>query len=205
MSISSAALIKVIQENRLRVFHTSDILSLAGMGHSAATQALRRMAAQGITARIKRGVWINRLADKLNTYEAVQFLREPWPAYVSLYSVLSDSGIVEEIPQVIYGVSSAPAKRYKTVIGEFHIHHLPPRLMWGFETRSIGSGSYLSAEPEKAFLDTVYLALIPSSRIRMPQKRGEKWDLDFGKVKIYALKFAYPPLIPFLKQNNLFK
>ncbi|MBI4061537.1 MAG: type IV toxin-antitoxin system AbiEi family antitoxin domain-containing protein [Elusimicrobia bacterium] len=193
--------IGLIQKHGLRVFTTADFITLSGLAAAAATHALSRLAAQGLIARIKRGVWASRLAADLNAYEAVAYLRAPWPAYISLYSALADYGIVEEIPHVVYGVSPAPPKRYQTAIGDFSIHHLPARLIWGYRVARPGKTSYLLAEPEKAFLDTVYLALIPRSVIGFPHKRGRRWKLDRNKLRRYAKRFRFPPLERWLRYN----
>lgn len=197
--MTSSTIIHLIHKHGLRVFTTADFLTLTAMAPDAATHALGRLAAQDLLLRIKKGVWVNKIAADINPYEAIPYLRAPWPAYLSLYSALADYGIVEEIPHVIYGVSSALPKRYKTPIGEFRIHHLPQRLIWGYEARRSGNGSYPVAEPEKAFLDLVYLALTPRSPLGLPHKRGRKWNLDKGKLQRYARRFKFEPLTEWLK------
>lgn len=204
MSLSAASLLKLVQKHSLRVFTTADIITLTGLAPAAATQALTRLAGEDLVARIKKGVWVSKLAPDLNPYEAVPYLRAPWPAYVSLYSALADCGAVEEIPQVVYGVSAASPKRYRTPIGDFSIHHLPERLIWGYEVRSQGRSSYPVAEPEKAFLDLVYLALIPRSPLELPRKRGRKWNLDPKKLKRYAARFGFKPLVDWLRTGRLY-
>ena len=204
MSLSAASLIKLIHSHALRVFTTADIITLTGLTPTAATKALTRLAGQDLVTRIKKGVWVGRMSADLNPYEAVPYLRAPWPAYVSLYSALADRGVVEEIPQVVYGVSAAPPKRYRTSIGEFHIHHLPERLIWGYEVERQGRSSYPVAEPEKAFLDLVYLALSPRSPLQLPHKREREWNLDKIKLKGYAGRFKSEPLTAWLKTERLY-
>lgn len=203
MSLSAAALLKLLAKHELRVFTTADIITLTGLEPAAATKALTRLAGEELVARIKKGVWVSRLSTDLNPYEAVPYLRAPWPAYVSLHSALADYGMVEEIPQVVYGVSSAPPKRYRTAIGEFSIHHIPERLMWGYEIKRQGQASYPVAEPEKAFLDLIYLALIPRSPLELPHRRERKWELDKEKLKRYAARFKFKPLTNWLKKERL--
>ena len=203
MSVSAAALLKLTQHNGLRVFTSADIITLTGLTPAAATKALARLAGQDLVGRIKKGVWVSKLFADFNPYEAVPYLRAPWPAYVSLYSVLADYGVVEEIPRVIYAVSAALPKRYRTPIGAFSIHHLPERLIWGYEVKRQGQASYPIAEPEKAFLDLVYLALIPRSPLEFPRKRERVWDLDKEKLKCYAARFKFEPLTNWLKKERL--
>ena len=201
--MTSAKIIGILREHSLRIFTTADFITLSGLKDANATQALLRLAAQNLIVRIKRGVWVNKLVSDLNPYEAVPFLRAPWPAYVSLYSALADYGVVEEIPHLVYAVTSTMPRKYPTPIGEFRFHHLPQRLIWGFEMRQTGSGQHPMAEREKAFLDLVYLALTPRSPLRLPHKRGRQWDLDKAKLTVYARRFEYKPIESWLKTNAL--
>ena len=201
MSLSAASLMRLLRRHELRVFTTADILTLTGIEPSAATKALTRLADEDLVSRIKKGVWVNGLASGLSPYEAVPYLRAPWPAYVSLYSALADYGVVAEIPRVVYGVSPAVPKRYRTSLGDFHIHHLPDRLIWGYEVKRQGSSAYPVADPEKAFLDLVYLALTPRSPLELPHRREREWPLDKEKLKRYARKFAFAPLTHWLKKE----
>lgn len=201
--MNASEIIGLLRKHDLRIFTTADIITLSGLTDAAAGQHLLRLASQDIIVRIKRGVWANRLAADLNPYEAVPFLRAPWPAYVSLHSALADYGVVQEIPHVIYAVTSTMPRRYSTPIGEFRFHHLPERLIWGFEARQTGSGNYPVADREKAFLDLIYLALTPRSPLQLPHKRGRAWELDKEKLALYASRFKYAPLESWLKANAL--
>lgn len=193
MSPTGMDIISLMHRHRLRIFTTADFRTLTHLSATAATQTLRRLAARQLVLRIKRGVWVNGLAG-VHAFEAVPFLTAPWPAYVSLHSALSHAGIVAEIPHVIYGVTSGPPAKYHTAIGDYSLHHLPAHLLWGFTTRQEGAAIYLIAEPEKAFLDLVYLALMPRSPLQMPHKRSRRWNLDAATLKQYAARFQFPAL-----------
>lgn len=203
--MNAAEIIGMLRKHNLRVFTTADIITLSGLTDVAASQHLLRLASQNLIVRIKRGIWVNKLAADLNPYEAVPFLRAPWPAYVSLHSALADYGVVQEIPHVIYAVTSTMPRRYSTPIGEFKFHHLPERLIWGFEVRQTGLGYYPLADREKAFLDLIYLALTPRSPLQLPHKRGRTWELDKEKLTLYAKRFGYAPLESWLKANRLWR
>jgi predicted transcriptional regulator of viral defense system len=201
--MATSQLIRLLHSHRLRVFTTGDLVTLSGISAVAATHALRRLAKQELVTRIKRGLWVNGLAADVSPYEAVSPLAAPWPAYVSLHSTLADYGLVEEIPQVVYAISAGRARRYRTAIGEFHFHHLPPDLIWGYEVRDQGKGRYLIAEPEKAFLDTIYLALVPRSLIQVPHKRSRRWRLDPAKLRRYAKRFGSTAMSNWLRENGI--
>ncbi len=203
MTVPATELLRRIQECRLRVFTTSDVLTLTGLARPAATQALRRLAVRGLIARIKRGVWVNLLVHDLNPWEAVSHLRAPWPSYISLYSALAEYGVFEEIPHIIYAFSSASPKPYQTRMGSFHIHHLPSRHIWGYEIKRVGESLYPIAEPEKAYLDLLYLALVPRSPIKLPPARFNSRRLDKGKLKKYAARFKFTPMSDYLLAKHI--
>jgi predicted transcriptional regulator of viral defense system len=204
-SKSAADIIQLLQEHRLRVFRTSDLITLAGISAGAAAQALRRLADNKLVVSIKREVWANLMREDLNPMEAVPHLIAPWPGYVSLYSALSHHGIIDEVPQTIYAVSAGRPARYATIIGNFQIHHLPDKFLWGFQMARSGQGLFPLAEPEKAFLDLAYLGVIPRSPVGMPYKRNHHWDLDKKKLTAYALRFKFPPLNKYLKSQRLWQ
>jgi predicted transcriptional regulator of viral defense system len=201
--MSGVELVTLIHTHRLRVFTTSDILALTRMAPAAATHALARLAQQGLLIRIKRGVWVSRLPLGPSPYEAVPYLAAPWPAYVSLHSALADYGVVEEIPHVVFVVCPARPRRYRTALGEFHIHHLPERLMWGYEIKRVDGGGYPMATPEKAFLDLVYLALTPRSSLQLPYRRARRWTWDRVTLGRAAKRFHSHRLTSWLKEEGL--
>lgn len=203
MSTRATSILKIIRDSNLRVFMTSDLVTLAGMNLSAATHALSRLADQQILLRIKRGVWGNQLLSDLHPYEAIPYLHAPWPTYLSLYTVLADHGVLEEVPQVIYSVSSGRSKRYQTPLGDFHFHHLPAHLMWGYEMKKSGLGHYPTADVEKAFLDLVYLASIPSSPLELPFEKGGRWKLDQKKLRTYSYRFQSKSIFRLLQNLNI--
>lgn len=201
--MTAGEIIRILRQHALRIFTTADFITLTGLSDVNATKTLVRLSGQDLVVRVKRGVWVNKLAPSLNPYEAVPYLRAPWPAYVSLHSALADYGVVEEIPHVVYAVTATLPKTYSTPIGQFRFHHLPQRLVWGFEVRRTEAGSYPMAEREKAFLDLAYLALTPRSPLRLPHKRGRSWELDKVTLTVYARKFAYRPLTSWLRSQGL--
>lgn len=199
MPISGLDLIRILHDHRLRTFTTGDFQTLTRLSSVAAAQALRRLAGRKLVLKMKRGLWVNQLAN-IHVFEVVPYLTLPWLSYVSLYSALSQYGIVAEVPHVIYAVTCGPPSKYKTAVGDFFFHHLPNHLMWGYEVRKEGESTYVIAEPEKAFLDLVYLALIPRSLLRLPTKRERRWKLDTTKLKKYVRRFQFQPMLLALKK-----
>jgi predicted transcriptional regulator of viral defense system len=169
----------------------------------AASHALSALAGRNLVVRLRRGLWASRLAPGLSPYEVVGRLQAPWPACVSLLSALADHGVIEEVPDTVYAVTSGPPRRFRTPLGSYRLHHLPSRLMWGYGAVRAGPASYNLADPEKAFLDQVYLALVPRSPIGFPPRRGRSWSLDRKRLRVYAIRFSSRRLTGWLKKEGL--
>lgn len=121
---------------------------------SAASHTLRRLEQAGLVERIRHGLWaVDPPVDPLLLPE---YLTSPLPSYVSLQSALFLHGMISQVPDVIYVASLAQTRRIQTRRGTFSIHRLGPRFFGGFETVP-DSGARI-ATPEKALLDTLYLA-----------------------------------------------
>lgn len=136
-----------------RVVTTNDVALALGMERSAATQTLKRLAAEGLLKKIRHGLWATDPA--LDPLVLPEYLTAPMPSYVSFQSALYLRGMVSQVPEVIYVASLARARRVKTTLGAFSIHRLAPTFFGGYETLE-ESGVRL-ATPEKALLDTLYL------------------------------------------------
>lgn len=134
------------------VVTTEDVAVRLRMTVSGASRVLSRLAVDGLVVRLRHGLWSLR-AD-IDPFELTEALTAPFPSYVSLQSALYRHGLISQIPQVIYVVSLARTHRVTTTIATYSIHHLPPKLFGGYETH----GHVNLATPEKALVDTLYLA-----------------------------------------------
>lgn len=135
------------------VVTTDDAVLALRLTCSAATQTLKRLAADGLLRKIRHGLWA--VDQKLDPLALPEFLTAPFPAYVSFQSALYLHGMVSQVPEVIYVASLARTRRVGTSLGTFSVHRLAPTFFGGFETRA-QSGIRL-ATPEKALLDALYL------------------------------------------------
>jgi len=136
-----------------RVVTTNDVTLALSMERSAATQTLKRLAAEGLLTKIRHGLWA--IDPALEPLVLPEYLTAPLPSYVSFQSALYLRGMVSQVPEVIYVASLAQTRRVKTALGAFSIHRLAPTFFGGYETLK-GTGVRL-ATPEKALLDTLYL------------------------------------------------
>ncbi len=133
---------------------TADVAALLGMNSSHASKVMERLCGASEVVRLKRGVW--GFSDRLEPLRLPEHLTSPLPCYVSLQSALFYHGIISQIPEVVYAVSTARTRRWVTPLATVSIHHLNPLFFFGFET--VGNGSIKMATPEKALLDCLYLS-----------------------------------------------
>jgi len=133
---------------------TADVAALLGMNSSHASKVMERLCGSSEVVRLKRGVW--GFSDRLEPLRLPEHLTSPLPCYVSLQSALFYHGIISQIPEVVYAVSTARTRRWVTPLATVSIHHLDPSFFFGFGT--VGNGSIKMATPEKALLDCLYLS-----------------------------------------------
>lgn len=136
------------------VVTTEEAALVLRLERSAATHTLTRLATAGLLKRIRHGLWATDV--NLDPLLLPEYLTAPFPSYVSLQSALFFHGMVSQIPTVIYVVSLAQTRTVRTSFGTFSIHRLAPSFFGGYEIMKM-SGVRL-ATPEKALLDTLYLA-----------------------------------------------
>jgi len=135
------------------VFQTSDASVLLKINSAHASKLLARLVESEHLIHLGRGLWA--FKERIEPLSLPQYLTSPFPSYISLQSALYYHGMISQIPAVIYAISIARTKRYKTAIGTVSIHHVHPSFFFGFE--GVGKGIVKIAKPEKALVDFFYL------------------------------------------------
>lgn len=136
------------------VFRTVDVMVALDVRKSHASKLLERLARHGHVMRLKRGLWA--IAEGLEPLTLVPHMTAPFPSYVSLQSALYYHDMISQIPEVIYCVSLARTRTYKTPVATISVHHIPSSFFFGYE--EIGDRGVRVATPEKALLDILYLS-----------------------------------------------
>lgn len=135
------------------VFTSGDAALHLGLTRPAASRSLERLAGAGLVLRVRRGLWS--LEVQIDPLRLPEHLTAPFPAYVSLHTALQLHGLINQVPRVVYAASLSPTRRVRTHIADYSIHRLAPTFFGGFATTA---GGVRLATPEKALLDTLYLA-----------------------------------------------
>jgi hypothetical protein len=144
------------------VFRTSDAAAVLGIDNPHASQLLGRLATSDHLARLGRGRW--GFKDRIDPLSLPEYLTAPFPSYVSLQSALYLHGMISQIPAVLYAVSPARTRMYRTVLGTVSVHHIDPGFFFGYQP--VAHGRAKIATPEKALIDFLYLGQAKSRLFR---------------------------------------
>ncbi|MHB1946516.1 MAG: type IV toxin-antitoxin system AbiEi family antitoxin domain-containing protein [Gammaproteobacteria bacterium] len=138
---------------RVPAFYTQDVSAYLGVDIKYANKILARLAKLNQVIHLCRGKWIFPDTDP---FLLPEILTSPFPAYISLQTALYFHGMISQIPSMIYAVSVARTRVYKTKVADISIHHIKPELFFGFEEKK--NGLIKIATPEKALIDFLYLS-----------------------------------------------
>lgn len=172
--MAKLSILKFIKELHRPVFTTREMAALSGKSLSTTIQGLNFLQKQGVVFKIYRGIWAEVENKLLSPYAVIPFLLTSQRTYVSFVSALHLYGIIEQIPQVIMLASTMHTKIIHAKIATFSIHQIAPPFFKGFRWYK-GPDSFLIAEPEKAFIDCLYLST------RKKKQFGYFPELNFPK------------------------
>jgi predicted transcriptional regulator of viral defense system len=149
---------------------------LTGLEMSAASMALKRLAAEGLVTRIKPGAW---LVGQASTKPAalVAAAAQPYEAYLSGWSGLRHHGRIQQFPETHLGVTLGRPAEFAVGGATVRLLHVKPALFTGFAYDATAGG--LVASPEKALFDVAYFSAMnrrPLSGI-LPETdlKGFRW------------------------------
>ncbi len=155
--MSRKSILSFIKKIDRKIFTTSELSAISGKSSSVVVQALNFLRKQGVVIKIYKGIWAEVTDTPVNPYVVLPFLFPKNRAYVSFISALHIYGIIEQIPQVITVASTTHTKTITTKVGTFSVHKITPSFFDGFDWYN-KKGKFLIAEPEKAFVDCLYLS-----------------------------------------------
>lgn len=119
------------------------------------------------------------------------------PSYVSFHYAMAYYHL---IPEAVYQVSSATTRatrRFQIAGRDYSYHHLKSAVFAGYKPERVGDQTVLIAEPEKAFLDTLYLATL---RNLAPPERLDTSGLNWKRVLGLAHLYVRPDLMAALQE-----
>jgi len=170
-----------------RLFSFTDLVNLTGEPARSLSVQLSRLAASGIIQRPAKG-WYENPFSPPTSEDVAMVLR--YPSYLSLEYALSAHGILSQTVQTLTLVTIKLPYTVRTQGVVYEYHQIRKDLFWGFTTH----GFVTMADPEKAFLDFLYLRYLRGRRTS-PDVRvlvdGLRLDaLDVRRLRRYASVFG---------------
>lgn len=182
-----------IKQLRRLVFNTREIAACCGGSLSNTVQALRHLEKEGVVFQITRGLWgLDMGKETFSAYSVIPFLL-PHRAYVSFISALHLHGMIEQIPQGITLASTTHTRTLRTKLGTYQVHQISPAFFKGFDWYK-GNGSFLIAQPEKAFVDCLYLSARKKRQFGYFPELSFPKSFDFNKARKWALAIPDPKI-----------
>jgi predicted transcriptional regulator of viral defense system len=162
------------------VLTTAEAAQALRRSTSAASHLLGELEAKGRARRLRMGTWaIGNVSP--DPYAVVGEFTRPYPAYVSFNSALNYHGMIDQLPREVSVASLDRARRIKTTIATYAVHHLAPELFTAWTDTKRGR----IATPEKAVFDLAYVSAVSQGRprrvpeIELPadfdQRRFDAW------------------------------
>ncbi|HBU69699.1 MAG TPA: hypothetical protein DEE98_04885 [Elusimicrobia bacterium] len=182
-----APLITYIKKTNNPIFTTRELSYISHKSVSAVTQALNTLERQGVVDKLYRGIWSEKTHKPVSPYMLVPHLIKSSRIYVSFLSALHLHGIIEQIPQTITLAATTHTKKIQTKLATFQIHQISPDYLFGFDWYK-ESGSFLIAEPEKAFADCLYLFTKKKKQYGYFPELNLSKPFDIKKAESYILK-----------------
>lgn len=168
-----------IKDTGFVIFSKDDISPLFGLTLEGLTSLLRRYKEKGYLQNPKRGVYFFTEQPPEPYFLAYKIY---YPSYISFESALSHYSI---IPEIVYSITSAttkPTRIFTTKDRSFTYTKIKQQAFAGF----IKKDNYLIAEPEKAFVDYVYLVALGKKSLN---DRLNISRLDKDKIQHYTSLF----------------
>lgn len=143
---------------------TNEAVARLGTSPSQTNYVLRTLEEKGMARHLRRGLWA--LRPDVDRFVVVPYLTDPYPAYISFWSALARHDMIQQIPREVSAASLDRARKIKTSIAAYSIHHLASELFDGYEGSE--ETGYM-AVPEKAFFDTVYIRAARGAMVYLPE------------------------------------
>jgi predicted transcriptional regulator of viral defense system len=188
-------IIQIIKESGVKIVSLADLRKLLDIEkENTAYKIAEKLVAEKFLQRLKRGVYLSAFHSP-ETFEIANALYTP--SYISLESALNYYGILPQFPYCATSVSPRKSKKLLAAGQEFEYVQISHKLYWDFRRE----GQALIASPEKALLDTVYIASKGLRRIDFE-------ELDYSTInksefEKMCAKVAYRPFFNKLRETGL--
>jgi len=167
------------------IVRTDNLARKHELSERVVRSALRRYEAQGLVEHVSTKIYINHFNQHFSPCDLVNFLRPR--SYISLESALVERGIISQSPSVLICVTPGYPQSFRRKSVSVVYRKISPELYWGYEEKATRYNKYLSAEPEKALLDWIYLNR--QEGLPTPLDELHLQFLNPAKLRDYARRF----------------
>lgn len=139
------------------LFSASDLIRIFGISNVASNFLLFRYAKNGSLVRLKRGLYA--FPDLLpSDFVIANSLYRP--SYISREFALSYHSVIPENVYELTSVTSGTTRRFQTGGKVYSYRHIQPSAFVNYVLAEQQGVKFQIADPEKAFVDTVYFRLV---------------------------------------------
>lgn len=140
------------------VFTTRDYANVGDISMSAASKRLHRLAAKNALTSVTKGIWANTSHPHFHPLACVPYLLGNEQGYVSFLTALHLHGLVSQIPKTVQVATTGRGRDLLSPVAKYEFFQIKPELMREGVNWSDSHLPYLIATPEKALIDTLYIA-----------------------------------------------
>lgn len=168
---------------------TGEAAAALNVSVSQASRLLRALEARNLARHVRYGLWVVG-TNSVDPRGLIEEITRPYPAYVSFASALNAHGMIDQVPREISVASLDSAKRVKTPLGVYAIHHLPPALFGGW----VEHDGVKLARPEKALFDWAYVSAVHAGRPRRLPELELLQEFDRAELDRWLSRIRSPRL-----------
>jgi len=177
----------------MNAFDADEFARLFHLAPAQAYRVLHRLASAGVVKRLANGRYVFAGLGEAPILGQPFFLgtRLVEPSYVSFWSALHYYGWTEQAPRLVFVANTRLSRRRTVEAYAFRLVKLPPTRFFGYTLARERDVEFPIAEPEKAFLDSLYLPGHAGGMELVASALGEAEEsLDLPRLEAYAAKMG---------------
>ena len=170
-----------------KLFSLHDLVQLTGEDKSSLSVQLTRLVKADVISRAAQ-LWYENPFIPPSLEEIAMVIR--CPSYLSMEYALSKHGFLSQSVYTLTLVTTKLPYTYKTGRAVYEYHQISRFLFWGYQQE----GTVLTAEPEKALLDLIYIRFVSNGELTMDTLASliddiAVYEFDLEKLHQYSRKF----------------
>lgn len=176
--ILKTTIYKKLIKLKKEIYTFADIKKVTGLESDNSTyQAIKRLKKDGLLESAANRIYY--LSDNPPSEFSLANNLYP-PSYISLESALNYYGILIQVPQTIYSITTRKTKSITFKNKEFNYFHITKNYFFDY----IKEKNFLIATPEKALIDTIFFTALGKSKTDLSELHFN----DINKKRLHKLK-----------------